>query len=244
MKEILFCGDPHGDFRTIVQVALERKPLAVIVLGDLQAQRPLHDELAPIKELVWFIHGNHDTDSELDFVNLFDSGLADRNLHGRVVTLDDGTRIAGLGGIFREAVWRPPGPAAHASAKEHARLTPRQDRWRQGPTRRHWSSIYPDTVDTLAALDADILVSHEAPSCHRHGFALIDDLARAMGVKASFHGHHHDRLDYSRQWQRLGFKAYGVGLNGISDREGQVLVPGELDFVRRQREDRMEDADR
>ena len=43
-----------------------------------------------------FIHGNHDTDSDSNWSNLWESRLAERNIHGRVVTLPDGTRLAGL----------------------------------------------------------------------------------------------------------------------------------------------------
>lgn len=174
MSEILFCGDPHGEFRHIVRIVEERRPLAVVLLGDLQAMRPLHEELAAIRDKVWFIHGNHDTDSKEDFENLFDSELAERNLHGRVVTLSDGRRIAGLGGVFRETVWYPPAAARFDSPEAHALAVPPHDRWRGGPQRCHWSSIYPCVVDQLAGLEAEILVTHEAPSCHAHGFALID----------------------------------------------------------------------
>jgi len=43
------------------------------------------------------------------------SELADRCIDGRVVVLPDGTRLAGLGGVFREKVWAPPLLPAHAS---------------------------------------------------------------------------------------------------------------------------------
>lgn len=78
----------------------------------MQAQRPLHLELASIldKTEIWFIHGNHDTDTEADHDHLFGSAMADRNLHGRVVEIA-GLRIAGLGGVFRCKVWTPPAPA-------------------------------------------------------------------------------------------------------------------------------------
>lgn len=58
---------------------------AIVLLGDIQAHQPLHIELSPILNLtdVWFIHGNHDTDSDADYDNLWGSELADRNLHGR-----------------------------------------------------------------------------------------------------------------------------------------------------------------
>ncbi|VEI47159.1 diadenosine tetraphosphatase [Actinobacillus equuli] len=43
---------------------------------------------------------------------------------------------------------------------------------------------------------ADILISHEAPRPHPQGFAVINQLARKMGVRKIFHGHHHDNFDY------------------------------------------------
>ena len=59
---ILFCGDPHGQFSHIIEAVHEHQPKAVILLGDLQAQRPLEVELADIltRAEIWFIHGNHD----------------------------------------------------------------------------------------------------------------------------------------------------------------------------------------
>ena len=59
---ILFCGDPHGQFSHIIEAVHEHPPKAVILLGDLQAQRPLEVELADIltRAEIWFIHGNHD----------------------------------------------------------------------------------------------------------------------------------------------------------------------------------------
>jgi hypothetical protein len=243
MNTLLFCGDPHGAYEDIVRETLARNPVAVILLGDLEPSRPLHLELEAIRDKVYFIHGNHDTDSEDGFEKVFDSELGERNLHGKVVTLPDGTRIAGLGGVFRKQVWMPPAPPAYRSPSEHAHFTPRLDRWRSGPALRHWSSIYAETVEKLASQSADILVTHEAPSCHPHGFTAIDDLARSMGVRKSFHGHHHDRLDYSRRWPRLGFQAYGVGLHGISNEHGVALVLGEFDLARRHRVRLLEEDD-
>ena len=231
---LLFCGDPHGKFTHIVSSAVELNASAVIVLGDLQPLQPLHEELARIADRVWFIHGNHDTDSTRDFENVFDSTLSHRNLHGRVVSLPDGTKIAGLGGVFRESVWNPtlPGGPKFRSRSELTRATAPRDRWRDGPQRRHWSTIFPADIDQLSALRADVLVTHEAGGAHPHGFEILDDLARAMGASATFHGHHHDRLDYSSHWERQGFRSFGVGLGGITDLAGNVIVPGELDLVR------------
>ena len=73
----------------------------------------------------------------------------------------------------------------------------------------------------LKSQRADILVTHEAGSAHPHGFAAIDELARAMGVARTFHGHHHNQFDYSADRARLGFSAFGVGFRGIVDIDGR-----------------------
>jgi hypothetical protein len=36
--------------------------------------------------------------------------------------------------------------------------------------------------------------SPKAPSCHPHGNAVIDELARCLRVTRAFHGHRHDDL--------------------------------------------------
>jgi len=110
---ILFFGDPHTRFSHVLDAVMQHRPAAIVLLGDIQARRPLDVELASILDLteVWFIHGNHDTDTDLYYDNLFGSQLADRNLHGRVVEIA-GVRVAGLGGVFRGgrvgvgSVWR------------------------------------------------------------------------------------------------------------------------------------------
>jgi len=250
-RPILYCGDPHGKFSHIVQAALDLDASAVILLGDLEPQRPMHIELEGILERVWFIHGNHDTDSKANWVNIWDSELAERNIDGRVVTLPDGTRIAGLGGVFRESVWYPTIPAEpkFRSRQEHASFTPKQDRWRNSVPLRHWSTIYPDEFEALSKLQADVLITHEAPGYHNQGFKSLNALARSVGAKVAVHGHHHDQLDSSDQWAAQGFKSYGVGLRGITaiDTQGnaRVIVPGELDRERDQRqryEDLFKDA--
>lgn len=82
-----------------------RRPEVIIFLGDLQAKRPLEVELQEILDLteIWFIHGNHDTDTDTDYNHLFGSALADRNLRGRVAEIG-GYKIAGLGDVFRGQV--------------------------------------------------------------------------------------------------------------------------------------------
>ena len=239
---ILFAGDPHGRFRHILRAAAELNPSAVVLLGDLEPQRPLHEELEAIAHKTWFIHGNHDTDNDQNWENLWGSALAGRNIDGRVVELPGGTLVAGLGGVYRESVWYPslPTEPRYRNRAEHAAATPLLDRWRGGVRRKHWSSIYPDDLDRLADLRADVLVTHEAPGYHRNGFAIFDALAQSMGVKVTVHGHHHDRLDSSQRWEQQGFRSYGVGLRGLTtiDREGNaaVIVAGELDEQRNHRQ--------
>lgn len=101
-RQIFFCGDNHGRFEHIIEAVQVHSPAAIVLLGDIQAQKPLEQELESIldRTAVWFIHGNHDTDTAEDHDHLFGSVLAERNLHGRVVEVA-GVRMAGLGGIFR-----------------------------------------------------------------------------------------------------------------------------------------------
>lgn len=247
---LLFAGDPHGQFHQINESVGHSKADAVILLGDLEPARPLHEELAPLLERkvpVWFIPGNHDSDSDQLWMRVWGSEISEQNIHGRVVELAEGTRIAGLGGVFREAVWYPSpaaargGEPAFRSREAHAKSTPRQDRWGgTGPHRRHWGSIYPSDIDGLANLQADILITHEAPAYHPNGFAILDTLAQQMGVRVAVHGHQHDALDSSARWAEQGFKTFGVGLRGLSlldtsTWEWSVVRPGELDSARAHR---------
>ena len=243
-NQILFCGDTHGRLDHVVELALQMDPMAVVLLGDIESPRPLHIELAKIADKVWWITGNHDTDVQTSWSNLVDSELADRCLDGRVVTLADGTRLAGLGGVFRQKIWMPPDEPVYESYEKwlHS-LQPGWDRRQGGKAPmfaserlKHKSSIFAAQYDALACQRADILVTHEAPGFHRNGFEALTLLAMGMGVKQTFHGHHHDRLDYSAQASELGLSAYGVGLRGITDRNGVPVKPGELDDKRMYRQ--------
>lgn len=195
--KLLFVGDPHGDFSVAIRAVDKHRPDAVILLGDLQARRPLQLELAPILDRteVWFIHGNRDTDSETDHDNLFKSDLIDRNLHGRVIDIC-GLQVAGLGGVFRESAWAPPLEPVYSKRQALLRNVMHK-RWRDGIPLRHRSSIFPEDIAGLARRRADILVSHEAPRGHRHGWKALDNLATVMGVRLLVHGHHHEQIDYA-----------------------------------------------
>ena len=236
MKSIFFCGDTHGRFDHVIKAVVEQRPNAVVFLGDLQPQKPLDQVLAPILYLtdVWFIHGNHDTDTDEDYDNLLGSGLAGRNLHGRVAEVA-GVRIAGLGGIFRDQVWAPPGAWVFETPDEYLAKCGKGNWWRNGFPRKHRSSIFPNEYFDLVGQSAEVLVTHEAPSCHPHGFEALDQLARSLGASISFHGHHHDRLNYRQHQASQGFSAVGVGLCGITDLNGEVIVNGKMDDARANR---------
>jgi predicted phosphodiesterase len=237
-KHILFFGDNHGRFDHIGEAVEKFKPRAIVLLGDIEAKRPLEEELSVVARMtgIWWIHGNHDTDQRASYDHLFNGKLAGRCLHGRVVNVA-GVRIAGLGGVFRGKVWRPPESPKVASYDDLVRRLTRPKREANllnGLLLTHRSTIFEDVYEKLADQRADVLVSHEAPSCHPHGFEAIDDLARQMGVHTVFHGHHHNSLGYSSQFERLGFKAFGVGFCGITRLDGESVSVARNKVIERQ----------
>ncbi|CAN7173874.1 metallophosphoesterase [Variovorax paradoxus] len=218
--KLMFFGDPHGDFEPVIAAVERFQPEAIVLLGDIQARRPLHVELRPILDLteVYWIPGNHDTDSNGDYDHLWESELADRNLHGAVVEIA-GYKVAGLGGIFRSKIWDPRRPiekAAFQSSDAMRRTMKREERWRDGISRKHRSSIFPDEYQRLLRSGpADILVTHEAPSAHPHGWQVIDELAEKLGVQLVVHGHHHENRDYLGEGlmpSAAPFQAFGVDM--------------------------------
>jgi predicted phosphodiesterase len=249
---ILMLGDVHGDIDHLPYLIDEIKPAAVIFLGDIEAPLPFQHFVAEISALteVWWIPGNHDTDTTENYVHLYESELADRNLHGRVVNIA-GVRVAGLGGVFRRQVWYPPEAPSFLSfedmvgekfrhkkaltAAELARLKYQKpsplvaEVVREGQLRKHRSTIFYSDWYGLHGQQADILVTHEAPSCHPYGFAEIDLLGKHLGVQRAFHGHQHDNLDYRSFDERFGFKVFGVGFRGVTDMLGNGILPGHYD---------------
>lgn len=192
-NRILFAGDPHGRFDNIVHAVMQYKPAAVVLLGDYSMQQALDYYVAPIAELteIWWIYGNHDVASKTDYKHLFESTYKENGLHLKVREIA-GVRIAGLGGIFMAKNWYPPAKTRWLNRSQWYRAQSPQT-CRAGMPLKLKCSIWQHEVEQMqATVKADILVTHEAPSCHRYGFAAIDELARAIGAKHIFHGHQHE----------------------------------------------------
>lgn len=225
---IWFLGDVHGRFNHVIRQVKLHRPEAVVFLGDLECSLPLDMILRPILEQteIWFIHGNHDGDRPVYWHNLHICSLAERSLHSRVVDIE-GYRIAGLGGTFESQVWLPGSPDTgiqnYWDFLERLALRPLNEDIIATKRQHALSANYPDDYFTLAMEKADILVCHEAPSCHPHGYSEIDDLAQAMGAKMVVHGHHHDSLDYRSEWLWLGFEAYGVAFRSMMAIDGSAI---------------------
>lgn len=210
MSRFLFCGDPHGQFEYIFERVRQTRPTAVVLLGDLDLAQPFEAVFAPILDLteVWLIHGNHDTDHAYCYDHLFHSALSDRNLHGKVMNIG-GLRIAGLGGVFRGQIWYPPEEPRYQTKADFIARCGKGNRWRGGIPLKHRSSIFPEDLERFKGQKADILVCHEAPSAHPHGFAVIDELADLLGVKQIIHGHHHEPFIYSDpRYVNVGFRGF------------------------------------
>lgn len=209
-EPILFAGDPHGNFAPILRACLAQRPGTLILVGDCDCPAPLQQVVAPVIEKGWdvrWILGNHDAETEAAYDRL--TG-APGDLGMRVTTIG-GWRIAGLPGVFKPRVWDPRDGAASFATRAafHAALRPHEP-WRGGLPLFHRDTIFPEDFERLSALRFDILVSHEAPSSHPHGFAVIDELAEAAGARLIVHGHHHQ----SYQAELLnGIRVRGLGLS-------------------------------
>jgi predicted phosphodiesterase len=222
---ILFAGDPHGNFRPLIEAVRKCRPEAVVLLGDYDLERPLEHYLAEIigQTEIWWIAGNHDFQSPCKYHNLFNSSLADYSLHLRVKEIA-GLRIAGLGGIFLGRVWYPPAQPKWIN-KRHFLNSQKPAQHAPELSLKYRSAIWHDEFESMKTLQADILVTHEAPSSHRFGFAAIGELASAMGVKHVFHGHLHE--NYSATIRR-NIRVVGVADQMVADLTGNLVSLGEL----------------
>jgi predicted phosphodiesterase len=239
LRKIWFLGDVHAQFNHIAAalLAATEQPSWVVFLGDVDIDhKPFQEIMAPVSRCnpalkVAFIHGNHDADTHDHWEMLHDCGEAIA-LHGRVVDLD-GVKVAGIGGNFMGKIWMPPQEPVIQN-RQTAMTNGDFDYPHLGREHRKSSTlhgaIYPDDVQKLAKQRADILVTHEAPSCHPHGFAALDDLARSLQVVRTFHGHHHDDLseEYATKRESLGFDARGVNYCAIKNGLGEHILRGDV----------------
>jgi len=229
---IYFVGDPHGLTNQVACEIVARAPLpkAVVFLGDFDLEASFHTEVEPLTKAgveVWWICGNHDTDHQLYYVRLFDNNrLIAFNLHGRVAEIA-GVRVAGLGGVFKARVWMP---ERDTHRKEVLRWQTRSawlganrasTRWCDGLPLHLRDAIWPEDYDLLGRERADVLVCHEAPTSHKHGFAAIDVLAETIGASLVVHGHHH--VDYEAKIADGKIRVMGVGLAGVRALDGATL---------------------
>ena len=228
LPNLFFCGDPHGGFDQINEAARLYHPDAMIILGDMQLPAPMEqvfEEALAYTDIYW-IPGNHDSDTDQFYDNLWRSRLGSHNLHGRVINVC-GMRIAGLGGVFRGQVWMPDGAPNYPTPSSLMRRLGPSNSWRGGVPRRHRTTIFPSVYRYLLSQKADILVSHEAPSCHKRGFNALDDLAKKMGVNWIFHGHQHEDRVYDVIHDTIKVRA--VGYRGVVNLAGEVIIPAQLD---------------
>lgn len=219
-KKILFAGDPHGNFKPLIAAVRQYQPKAVVLLGDYDLKQPLEVSLQEIIGLteIWWIAGNHDFETPEKHSNLFHSGLADKDLHLKVCDVA-GIRIAGLGGIFLGRVWYPPQIPKWRS-KQHYLNAQRPHFNQNDLPLKYQCAIWHDEFHNLAKLKADILVTHEAPGSHKHGFSVIGELASAMGAKHIFHGHLHE--NYAKIIKG-NVQVFGVANASVADLTGDTL---------------------
>ena len=183
---------------------------------------------ASVADRFWFIPGNHDFDKREFMDELLFGGLEDRNLHGRVVEIN-GLRVAGLGGVFKQRLWDgKSNTPTWATRHSYLKQLPRNER--DTLPLSVSDAIWHEDFVVLMRQRADVLVTHEAPSCHRFGFSALDQLADSMRVGLLVHGHHHEHYETAINKGRT--RVLGVGLRGVCDAAGQRILPGMLDEAR------------
>ncbi|NTF17004.1 metallophosphoesterase [Agrobacterium rubi] len=165
--------------------------------------------LRPLTELgcrILHVRGNHDFQDAHHYESVVASrALMGGNLHCKVVEIE-GVRIAGLEGIFG-GPWLPRDGKVVSHTREHWLANNRSyrngNRWHPAVDRLqgippglqvgHRKYIWPEDVEYMRGLEADVLVTHEPPlsGAATQGFQVINDLACDMGAKVVIHGHIH-----------------------------------------------------
>ena len=192
---IIFYGDPHGEWQPLLRSCREERPEGVVLLGDCDLDEPLGTKLRTLFDdgiLIKWVPGNHDASSPVSYDFLW-GDCPDGNIHAARACIG-GLSVVGLGGIFKGRVWYPRTEDAeprYASREECLESTKAGARWRGGLPLSLRDAIFPEDIAALDSLDADVLVTHEAPSTHRRGFVGIDDAAERCHARFLVHGHHH-----------------------------------------------------
>lgn len=192
-RGLIIYGDPHGRWDPLVAACGHAPPAGVVLLGDLELNCPLRQQIEPVFAAgipVFWIPGNHDARTADTYDRLW-GDHPDGTLHARCVAFG-GIRVAGLGGVFKARVWYPDlNTPVHHSRADYLRQLPHTNRWRGGMPLRVRDAIFPEDLDAMTHLRANVLIAHEAPSCHRHGFLAVDQAAQACCARLVVHGHHH-----------------------------------------------------
>ena len=221
---IVIAGDPHGNFSPILRACSAQESGTLILVGDCDLKVPLRRMLASLFTLGWdvrWILGNRDTDTEAPYDNLV-ADFPEGDFGGKVIEIG-GLRIAGLPGVFKPRVWHPK-PEGPRGTIDPPRFNTRgqflaslnqREHWRGGLPLWHRDTIFPEDFAALAKHRFDVLISHEAPSSHQHGFAVIDRLAEVAGARLIVHGHHHE--SYSATLPN------GIHVRGLAVAEPWVL---------------------
>ena len=199
-QQLYFVGDVHAQWHQVLMQLSGAPPGDVVFLGDLELDRPWHEAVAPIAEfghVSWFIHGNHDAPNGTGHHWLWDAAGA--SIHRRVQLTGCGLKLAGLGGVFRGRAWWPKiAPLAPSKTrKEVCGARPVEPNGLWSPS--HADTIFAEDLTVFDGKTADILVTHEAPLPHQHGFSALNALADKLRVPLIIHGHHHKSAHYTTE---------------------------------------------
>lgn len=155
----------------------------------------LYDDLTRAGIDFYWIHGSHDVDREHWYDNTLGSAWSSCCLHSRILSWGN-LRIAGLGGHFIEKIWHPErGQPRFAYRHDYLAACGKGNRWRGGLPRKVRGAIWWEDIERLWDQEADILITHEAPTPHRYGHSVISELAHAMGARLIVHGHLHEAYE-------------------------------------------------
>jgi len=218
---LVIYGDPHGEWRPLLAALAEVAPAAVVILSDCEQAPPIRVELARVYAAgveVAYVYGSHGKDSAGVWDNLAGDHTAGL-LHARVARLRP-FAVAGTAGVFKQRIWLPPATAMFETRAAFVRQFAHHERWRGSVPLKQRDGIFPEDFLALADARTDILVTHEAPSSHRHGFTALDDLARGLGVRLVVHGHHHGSC--------AGVTGDGIRVIGLAKAEVLLFREGDL----------------